>query len=283
MSQPSPDSTLSTFTASDGENIAVQDWPWPLRGAPRGMVLIVHGLGEHAGRYDALAKRLNQWGFAVRSYDQYGHGESDGVRGGLPTANRLLDDLTDLVESCYRRAGPGVPLLLFGHSMGGLLAASFVSRGRQPVDALVLSSPLLAMRLNPVQKMMMRVMPKVAPNLTVNNGVDPEFLSHDRAVVDDYRIDPRVHNRVSGRLARFLADEAPAVVARAAHWQVPTLLLYAGQDKVVDPEGSRAFAAAAPRTMVASHCFEDHYHEIFNEADREPVYGQLQQWLDARF
>jgi alpha-beta hydrolase superfamily lysophospholipase len=283
MSQPSPDSTLSTFTASDGENIAVQDWPWPQAGTPRGMVLIVHGLGEHAGRYDPLAKRLTQWGFAVRSYDQYGHGESDGVRGGLPTTNRLLDDLTDLVESSYRRAGPGVPLVLFGHSMGGLVAASFVSRGRQPVDALVLSSPLLAMRLNPVQKLMMRIVPKVAPNLTVNNGVLPECLSHDHAVVAEYRIDPRVHNRVSGRLARFLADEGAAVVGRAPQWQVPTLLLYAGQDKVVDPDGSRSFAAAAPGAMVASHCFDKLYHEIFNEVDRETVYGQLKQWLDARF
>src|SRR6185369_4949120 len=207
MSQPSSDSTLSTFTASDGENIAVQDWPWPATGAPRGMVLIVHGLGEHAGRYDPVARRLNQWGFAVRSYDQYGHGESDGVRGGLPTSNRLLDDLTDLVESSYRRAGPGVPLLLFGHSMGGLVAASFVSRGRKPVDALVLSSPLLAMHLNPVQKLMMWMVPKVAPNLTVSNGVAAECLSHDPAVVADYKIDPRVHDRVSGRMARFFADE----------------------------------------------------------------------------
>ena len=283
MSLPSSDSTLSTFTASDGENIAVQDWPWPQRAAPRGMVLIVHGLGEHAGRYDGLAKRLTQWGFAVRSYDQYGHGESDGVRGGLPSTNRLLDDLTDLVESSYRRAGPGVPMLLFGHSMGGLVAASFVSRGRQPVDALVLSSPLLAMRLNPVQRLLMKVVPKLAPNLTVSNGVEPEFLTHDHGVVAEYRIDPRVHDRVSGRMARFFADEGPAVVAKAAQWQVPTLLLYAGADKVVDPAGSRAFAAAAPPAMVSSHCFEGLYHEIFNEVDRESVFAELQRWLDARF
>jgi alpha-beta hydrolase superfamily lysophospholipase len=283
MSQQSSDSTLSTFTASDGENIAVQDWPCQQSGPPRGMVLIVHGLGEHAGRYDPLAKRLNQWGFAVRSYDQYGHGESDGVRGGLPTTHRLLDDLTDLVESSYRRAGPGVPLLLFGHSMGGLVAASFVSRGRQPVDALVLSSPLLAMRLNPVQKLMMKVVPKVAPNLTLGNGIDAAHLTHDHAVVAEYRIDPRVHDRISGRLARFLADEGAAVVARAPTWQVPTLLMYAGQDKLVDPEGSRRFAAAAPPAMVAAHCFDNLYHEIFNEVDRETVYGHLRQWLDARF
>ena len=163
------------------------------------------------------------------------------------------------------------------------MAASFVSRGRQPVDALVLSSPLLAMRLNPVQKLMMKVVPKVAPNLTVSNGVEPEFLTHDHGVVAEYRIDPRVHDRISGRLARFLAEESAAVVTRAPTWQVPTLLLYAGEDKVVDPSGSRAFAAAAPAAMVKSHCFDGLYHEIFNEVDRDRVYEELRQWLDARF
>ena len=84
-------------------------------------------------------------------------------------------------------------------------------------------------------------------------------------------------------MARFIADEGPAVVAKAAQWQVPTLLLYAGEDKVVDPAGSRAFAASAPPAMVASRCFDGLYHEIFNEVDRDPVYEELRQWLDARF
>jgi alpha-beta hydrolase superfamily lysophospholipase len=139
------------------------------------------------------------------------------------------------------------------------------------------------MHLNPVQKLMMKVVPKVAPNLTVSNGVEAEFLSHDPAVVADYKIDPRVHDRVSGRLARFFADEGPAVVAKATQWQVPTLLLYAGEDQVVDPQGSRAFAAAAPAAMVKARCFNGYYHEIFNEIDREPVFDELKQWLDARF
>ena len=89
MSHAGAESTLSTFTASDGDNLAVQDWHLPAGVAQRGAVLVVHGLGEHAGRYDQLARALNSWGFAVRSYDQYGHGESDGTRGGLPHANRL--------------------------------------------------------------------------------------------------------------------------------------------------------------------------------------------------
>ncbi len=92
--------------------------------ALRGVVVLVHGLGEHAGRYDHVARRLNSWGFAVRGYDQYGHGESDGVRGALPVETRLVDDLADVIDSTRARMETGTPLILLGHSMGGLVAAS---------------------------------------------------------------------------------------------------------------------------------------------------------------
>ena len=282
MSHAGAESTLSTFTASDGDNLAVQDWYLPDGVPARGSVLIVHGLGEHAGRYDTFARTLNTWGFAVRSYDQYGHGESDGARGGLPHERRLLDDLADLVESARLRH-PGLPLILFGHSLGGLVAASFVARTMNAVDALVLSSPALATRLTPVQKMLMAVVPRIAPNLTVSNGLDPMYLSHDARVVRAYMNDPRVHDRISGRLARFIADEGELVRSRAGIWKVPTLLMYAGDDRLVDPAGSRAFAQAAPSDVVTARCFEQLYHEIFNEQDAEPVYETLREWLDARF
>jgi alpha-beta hydrolase superfamily lysophospholipase len=282
MSQAGVESTLSTFTASDGDNLAVQDWHLPYDGPPRAAVLVVHGLGEHAGRHERLAHALNGWGFSVRSYDQYGHGDSDGVRGGMPHSNRLLDDLADLVESTRVR-NPGVPLVVIGHSLGGLVAASFVARTLLTVDALVLSSPLLATRLSPVQKMLMAIVPRIAPNLTVANGVEPGHLSHDPRVVQDYVNDPRVHDRISGRLARFIADETALVRARAGGWKVPTLLMYAGDDRVVDPEGSRAFAAAAPSRQVTERRFDGLYHEIFNELEAEPVYDCLREWLDARF
>lgn len=275
-------STLSTYTASDGDNLAVQDWHLPPQVQPRATVLVVHGLGEHAGRYDALALRLNAWGFAVRSYDQYGHGESGGPRGGLSQPRRLLDDLADLVESTRHRS-PDLPLVLLGHSMGGLVAASFVAHQVLPVDGLVLSSPLLQMRLNPVQKLMLSVVPKVAPNLTLGNGLDPDHLSHDAALVAAYRRDPLVHDRISGRLAAFMATEGEWVRARAAAWSVPTLLLYAGDDRIVDPEGSRSFAAHAPRDVVVARRYDDLYHEIFNETDAEPVFAALHHWLDERF
>ena len=282
MNHAGAESTLSTFTASDGENLAVQDWPLAAGLPARGAVLMVHGLGEHAGRYDTLARVLNDWGFNVRSYDQYGHGESGGPRGGLPYPNRLLDDLADLVESTRVR-NPGVPLLLLGHSLGGLLAASFVARTLMAVDGLVLSSPALAPRLSPAQKLLMAVVPRVAPNLTMATGLDPRYLSHDRRVVQAYMNDPRVHDRISGRLARFIADEGPIVRARAASWRVPTLLMYAGDDRIVDPAGSQAFAAGAPPGVVTSRRFDGLYHEIFNESDPLPVYDLFRQWVDAHF
>ena len=163
-------STLTTFTAADGENLAVQDWPLPEGMMARGTVLLVHGLGEHVGRYDALAQRLNAWGYAVRGYDQYGHGESGGPRGGLNTDTRLLEDLGDLVDATRARTPAGQPLVLLGHSMGGLVAARFVALNMRPVDALVLSSPALDAGLGAVQKMLWSRCPASRPTCVWATG-----------------------------------------------------------------------------------------------------------------
>ena len=283
MSEAVSDSTLSTFTASDGDNLAMQDWPLPEGLSLRGVVVIVHGLGEHAGRYDALARRLNRWGFAVRGYDQYGHGESDGVRGALPVPARLLDDLSDVIESTRMRMESTVPLIVLGHSMGGLVAACHVAMRKLRVDGLVLSSPALDPGLSAFKKLLVEYLPRFAPNLTAGNGLDPDFLSHDPAVVAAYKADPLVHDRISARMARFIAEGGPMVLAHAREWTVPTLLIYAGADKLVDPRGSEAFAAAAPPKVVTTHRFDHLFHEIFNEPDAEPVFDALKQWLDARY
>lgn len=277
------DSTLSTFVALDGDNIAVQDWPLEQGEPVRGVVLLVHGLGEYAGRYDALASQLNDWGFAVRGYDQYGHGESGGLRGALPTESRLLDDLADMVDSIRARMDHNLPLILLGHSLGGLVAARFVALAMRPVQALVLSSPAFALDLDLVQKCLLAVLPAIAPDWRISRTTDPSRLTHDRQVVAAYRADPLIHHRLSGRLARFLVQTGPATVALAAAWTVPTLLLYAGADQVVNPAGSRAFAAAAPKAVVTAQCFDDLFHELFNELHPEPVYAALKQWLDLRF
>ena len=163
------------------------------------------------------------------------------------------------------------------------MAASLVARNGAGIDALVLSSPAFAAGLGSWQKLLLATLPRVAPKLAVGNGLDPEFLSHDPEVVTAYRADPLVHDRISGRLAAFIAEEGPQVVRQAGAWSVPTLLLYAGADRLVDPQGSRAFAAAAPVDVVTAHCFEPLFHEIFNELDSAPVFERLRQWLDERF
>lgn len=277
------ETTEAPFTLRDGLNIALFDWPLPSRRRPRGVVLIVHGLGEHAWRYDPLAQRLNEWGFAVRAYDQRGHGDSGGEHGVLPDDDALLDDLYEVLEDTRKHiAQPwACPLILLGHSMGGLVAATWALRGASPVDALVLSSPALDAGIGPLQKRLIALLVRWAPNLTLSNGLDPRQLSHDPAVVDAYRKDKRVHDRISARLARFIDANGPPVVAAAPSWSVPTLLLYAGADRLVRPEGSRAFAAVAPRNVVTSLCLEGQFHEIFNEVDPSLSYAALKAWLDG--
>ena len=294
---------LAPFTARDGENLALYEWPmdaWEADNAlpPRAVVLLVHGLGEHASRYDHVARKLLDWGFAVRAYDQRGHGESGGERGGLPGDTLLLEDLAEVVDDTRHRslrlpraAGAALaeplPLILLGHSLGGLVAGRFVSLGLRPVDGLVMSSPALDPGLNALQKLLLATLPVIAPNLRVNNGLKPEFISHDPLVVRKYLADPLVHAKISARLARFIATAGPATVAAAATWRTPTLLMYAGADKLVNPAGSRAFAEAAASNggaqVVTTRCFDGLYHEIFNELDAAPVFASLKAWLDARF
>lgn len=277
------ESTLSSFIATDGRHLAIQDWPLEPHQSVRGSVLLLHGLGEHVGRYDHVARRLNDWGFEVRGYDQFGHGESDGPRGGLPTPTRLLADLAEMVDSTRAGMASTTPLILLGHSMGGLVAARFVSLGLRPVQALVMSSPALDLGLKVFQKLLLAVLPGLAPNLRLSNGLNAALISHDPKAVADYRADPLVHDRICARLARFMVDAGAATLASASQWQVPTLLLYAGADRLVNPAGSRTFAAMAPNTVVSAHCFEGLFHEIFNELDRETVLAQLAHWLDQRF
>jgi alpha-beta hydrolase superfamily lysophospholipase len=167
--------------------------------------------------------------------------------------------------------------------MGGLVVGRFVSLGIRPVDALIMSSPALNPGLSAFQKFLLALLPAIAPDLRVGNGVKPQFISHDPTVVAAYRSDRLVHDRISARLARFIATAGPQTVALAPLWTVPTLLMYAGDDRLLNAQGSRDFAQAAPKDFVTSVCFENLYHEIFNELDAAPVFATLQQWLDSRF
>ena len=261
-------------------DLAVYDAPTPQ--PARATVLIVHGLGEHAGRYDPVATALHAAGYAVRAYDHQGHGRSEGARGTLHTPDGLLQDLASVIDDTRAQA-PERPLVLLGHSMGGLLAARAVATRLRPVQALVLSSPALGVRTNAVQKLLLATLPRWLPHLTVGNRLDAQWVARDPDAVRAYLADPLVHDRISARLGAWIDSEGPPTVAAAAEWQTPTLLLYAGQDKLVDPAASDAFARQAPAGCVQAHRFEPMYHEVFNDPEREQVLALLRRWLDARF
>ena len=266
----------SHLTTADGLQLQLREWP--LADA-RGTVLIVHGLGEHIGRYAHVAARLNGWGWRVVGYDQRGHGESDGPRGALAQPDDLLQDLARVVDAV--RAAHAGPLLLLGHSMGGLVAARFVAERLRVVDALVLSSPALDAGMNAFQKLLLAVLGPLAPNLAVGNGLKPAWISRDPAVVQAYVDDPRVHDRVTPRLVRFIVDGGAFERSRAVRWTVPTLLLWAGSDRCVAPAGSAAFAAAAPKSALTARVFAPLFHEIFNEPEQAEVFAALGAWLET--
>ncbi|HEU4460474.1 MAG TPA: alpha/beta hydrolase [Methylibium sp.] len=272
----------ASLTTADGLRLHLRHWPCE---TARGTVLLVHGLGEHAGRYGHVAAALAQAGFETVAHDQRGHGRSEGARGDIARPHALLDDLARVIDAL--RARRDGPLLLLGHSLGGAVAARFVAgalEGPGPawarkVEALVLSSPALAAELRPTQRLLLAFGSRFAPHLAANNGLDPAWVSRDPAVVAAYRADALVHDRITPMLARFTLDAGERVRADAARWRVPTLLMWAGADRCVRPAGSAAFAAAAPLGVVAARRFDGLAHELFNEPERARVFETLADWL----
>jgi alpha-beta hydrolase superfamily lysophospholipase len=276
----------TSLTTADALPLHVRHWA---TAAPaRGTVLIVHGLGEHIGRYAHVAQHLNGVGWNVVGYDHRGHGRSGGAKGVLNEGDDFLRDLTLVIDD-VRAEHPG-PLVLLGHSLGGLIAARFVAEGlaaapaawHRPVDALVLSSPALDPGMNAVQKLMLAIAGPLAPNLAVNNGLKPSWISRDPAVVQAYKSDPLVHDRITPKLVRFILEGGGLAQQRASQWKTPTLLMYAGSDRCVAPRGSAAFAAAAPKQVVQTREFPGLFHEIFNEPEQGEVFATLAAWLAGR-
>ena len=196
-------------------------------------------------------------GWQVVGYDQRGHGARTGRAARLAHADALLRDLARVIDA-VRAASPG-PLVLLGHSMGGLVAARFVAEGLQAQPAAWQRAGRRAgavvARARPRherrQKLLLAVLGPLAPSLAVGNGLKPDWISRDPAVVAAYVADPLVHDRVTPRLVRFIVDGGELVRSAAPRWTVPTLLLWAGSDRCVAPAGSAAFAAAAPPARAA--------------------------------
>lgn len=263
--------------AADGVRLFYREY---LRPQPRGAVVLVHGLGEHGGRYGQLARIFHEAGFSVRIPDHRGHGRSEGARGSVQASDDFLADLK-IVFDDFAAAAQTTPFL-FGHSMGGLIAARFATGGWSKVRGLMLSSPALAIRMSAFQKFLLTLTTRIAPGFAVPTSLPAQRLSHDEAVVRDFLGDPLNHGKVAARVVNFMLDAIACVQRDAGTFTSPLLLQFAGDDAFVDPSGSRAFFAHVPQVDKTAHCYDDAFHEIFNESSerRLRAHNDLIAWLE---
>lgn len=270
------------FTSADGLRLPTRAW-LPDHDAPRAAVVLVHGLGEHVGRYDALATRLVAAGHAVHGYDQRGHGYAQGPRAQVRRFDDLIADLATFVAS-VRAWHPDVPLVLFGHSMGGVVAARAVQTEAVHPDLLALSSPAFRDGTD-VPGWLRRVLAALAgpfPALPTVR-IDPAALSRDAAEVDAYRLDPAVfHGPVKARLAVEMGRHGALVLADAARLAVPVLLLHGKEDRLARPGASAELHRALEGRDATLVLYDEGPHELFHDPLRERATADLLAWLDAR-
>ncbi|HEX2530667.1 MAG TPA: alpha/beta hydrolase [Burkholderiaceae bacterium] len=268
-----------SLRAADGTPLFVADWSADAQQTARGGIVLMHGLGEHCGRYTHVVRFFNACGWSVRTYDHRGHGRSGGAPGDVPDGEAVFRD-AELVIADFARQFDEPPLL-FGHSMGGLFAARFAAGALAPLRGLILSSPALALPLNSAQKLLLKTLGAIAPGLAVPNGVPTRYLSHDPAVIKAYDEDPLVHPKISARLLNCMLEAIGFAQMHASALTIPTLLVIAGDDRIVDVSGSQTFFRQLRPGIGTIHVYPDFYHEVFNEVDARRVFGDVHAWLAA--
>jgi alpha-beta hydrolase superfamily lysophospholipase len=246
--------------------------------APRAAMLVVHGLAEHSGRYAHVGSWLAARGIAVHAYDHQGHGLSSGPRCHVRRFSDFLDDLEIALERT-RRAHRGLPLFVFGHSMGGLVVAALATERRPDVAGFATSGAALLppASFSRARLWLLRAVRLLAPRLSFENGLDAAGLSRDPAVVEAYLADPLVHRRITTSLAGELFTTMGRTLARAGAVERPLLALHGEEDPICPAEGSRSFAAAVPSGRYLG--LPRMRHEILNEPEREAVLECLLEWV----
>jgi len=267
------------FAARDGQQLYHEIWPAP--GETRATVLVVHGYGEHCGRYQNPVGALRPRGFEVFAFDYRGHGQAGGRRGHVDRFAEYLDDLDRALEVARSRGKR--PLFLLGHSLGGLIAARYVIERRKDFAGLVLSSPFFGFRLKlpPLKKSVGRLASRWAPRLTLKNELDVRTLSRDPAVGEAYARDRFVH-RVG--TARWLTESTAAqarCLEEAGAITLPVLGYAGDADAIADHDATRAVfdrIAARDKTLTI---YPGGYHELMNDTCKDEVLAALVKWLEA--
>lgn len=271
------------WTASDGTVLFGQEWKPDVSTQPvQGVVVLVHGLGEHSGRYHHVAQHLTRHGFSLFAFDLRGHGKTQGKRGHAPSFDVIVQDIEALQNQAAKQY-PGRPVFLYGHSLGGCLVLYYLMKRCPQVAGAVVTSPGLAPAVDPGPKVLLgKLLYSLWPDFTMPNGLDLPGISRDPAVYTAYRADELVHDRVSTRLGldllnagRWIRDNANSLP------DAPVLLMVGTDDRLTDTQATVQFAQST-RAQVECIQWPGCYHELHNEPEKAEVLDTITQWLEAR-
>jgi alpha-beta hydrolase superfamily lysophospholipase len=255
-------------SARDGTTLAVREWP----AAPaRASILLVHGLGEHSGRWEHVGQFFQREGFDATAFDLRGHGHSGGRRAYVRDWAQYLDDVEDMLATLE---GPKV---LYGHSLGGLIVTSYAVSDRPQPDLLVASAPGLDDNLAPILHVLSKILGPIVPTLSVAAGIKGEQLTHDPEVAKAYDDDPMVLKKTTAKLGYEALQERPKTIELIGRIGIPTLTIHGSEDPIVPPSASTLLEPHATRIV-----YEGFRHECHNEIGKERVLGDIVNWIDEQ-
>jgi len=262
----------------DGLSLYFQEWQTEQN--QKGVICLVHGLGEHSGRYEHWSALLNQAGYSVLTYDLRGHGKSGGSRGHINSFNEYLND-TDLLLIEAEARFPGTPCFLYGHSIGAIIACSYVLHRKPQLAGVILTgyASKTAVQEQKGKVLLANLLGLLAPKVTIPSGLDPSTISRDPEIVSLYVNDPMVHNKVSLGFGKGMMEGINWADQHASEWSLPVLFMHGESDKLSYVEGSREFASKI-RGDCTLKIWPGLSHEVHNEPEKEEVFEFLHQWLD---
>jgi alpha-beta hydrolase superfamily lysophospholipase len=270
------------FKLQSSDGLGLFACTWLPDGEMRAMLCLVHGLGEHCGRYLHVARRITAAGFGVLAFDLRGHGKSEGPRGYIPSYDALLDDISLALKECAARS-PAKPHFLYGHSLGGNLVLNYALRRKPDVRGVIATSPGLrtAFTPPPVKLALGRIMYPIWPGLILPSGLELKALSRDARVIEAYNADPLVHDRLSVRLGVDLLANGEWALSHAAQLATPLLLMHGDADRLTSAAASREFASHTGE-LCTLKIWPGGYHEMHNEPEQEQVIETMLGWMETR-
>ncbi|HAX69598.1 MAG TPA: lysophospholipase [Anaerolineales bacterium] len=269
------------WKSRDGLDMFAQVWE-PDVTQPRAVVCLVHGLGEHSSRYAHVAEAFTKEGFILFTSDLRGHGRSGGLRGHISSIEDFMQDIDILMENARSRYA-GLPLLLYGHSLGGILVLHYGLIRKPDVRGVIATSSGLrtALEKQPLKVFLAKMLGALIPKTLITSGLDSNGLSHDEKVVQVYNNDPLNHDKASLGFGKTMLGVTKWTLDHAGEFSRPLLLMHGKEDAIAFPSGSIEFAAPLKErcTLVL---WEGGYHELHNEPDKAEVLKTMTLWIDAR-